>query len=272
MSPNLINHSRLRSLGTAGVATLGLLGTAGVAAAHHGPPPPGSGPPAAHEAPPAPRERPAGPARPVEHPLVTLNSDVQRLLRGPRGELDGLLLADGARVRAPRHAIVRDLGDLVGRTVSARGRLKPAQLAHATVVVDGETVAAPPHERPETPDGERRVQRSGTITEVTRGPRGEANGIVLEDGTRVGVPHREVDAGRLVGRSATVTGYLKPAELHQATVTSGGATYIRDTDPARGARGARKGHRPAHARGDAPPPRRAAGPQPPHRDAGPPRP
>lgn len=252
MSPKPGNPIGLRGLGAAGITALGVLGAAGVATAHHGPPPPpGAGPPAARPAPPAPHDRPVAPAKPRAHPLVTLNSEVERLLRGRRGEVHGLLLGDGTRVQAPPHAVVRTLGDLAGRAVSARGRLKPAHLAHATVVVDGETVTPPRHEAPEPRHGERRVERHGTITGVTRGPRGEANGIVLADGTTAAVPHNEVEAESLVGRTGRVSGHLKPAELHEATVTSGGTTYVHDAGPR--ARHLRKGHRPKPPRGDGPP-------------------
>lgn len=214
------------------LAAIGGLGAAGVAAADHRPPaPPASErPPAGAPAPPSGE----APARPSEEKAVSLQEKVDRLLRNREGAVDGLLLANGTKVKAPRHAIRRDLSDLDGRTVNVSGYLKPAKVGHATIVVDGQTIDSPRHARPEVPEGENRVQRSGKVTSVTRGPRSEANGIVLDDGTRVGVPHH-VDAAALIGKTARVDGYLKPAEVKHATVTSGGQTYIRDEGPGRGA-------------------------------------
>lgn len=228
------------------IATLGL---AGVAIAQQAPTEP------------TPSQRPAGeaPARPSDERSTSFSAEVERLTRGRRGEVNGLLLDNGRLVKAPRHAIVRDLDDLPGRTVRVSGYEKPAKVGHATVVVDGETITAPREERRDVPAEETRVERSGEITGVTRGPRGEANGIVLADGTRVGVP-READAGSLVGRQATVTGWLKPAEVKDATVTADGVTYIRDEGPRAGGRrgGPRGNDRPASPSGgprdDAPAP------------------
>lgn len=200
------------------IATLGLTGAA--IAQQTVPSGPG-GPPTTGEA----------PARPSDERSTSFSGQVDRVTNGPRGEANGLVLDDGRRITAPRHTIVRDLADLPGRTVRVSGYEKPAKVGHATVVVDGRTITAPRHERPDAPEGERRVERSGKVTSVTRGPRGESNGIVLSDGTRVGIPHREVDAASLVGRQATVTGWLKPAEVKEATVTTGGVTYIRDARP-----------------------------------------
>lgn len=195
------------------------------------------------------------PARPADQQAVNVEAEVERLTRSPSGKVSGLRLDNGTLVKAARHAIRRDLHPLVGRTVQAEGWLKSARIHHATITQDGRTIAEGHTPRRGAPEDEDRVEVTGTVRDVTTGRRGEANGIVLDDGNRVSVP-RDVDARELIGREVTVSGYLKSAEIKEATVTRGDVTYIADE----GRRGPRDGG-PRGSRGEEPAPPSDGGPR-----------
>lgn len=85
------------------------------------PPAPPPAEPSSPPAPPAPSSSPP-PAPPAALARIEDTSTIERLVRGPRGEIDGVILADGAIVRIPRR-LVDDAGSAlaVGTRVHVEG-------------------------------------------------------------------------------------------------------------------------------------------------------
>lgn len=132
----------------------------------------------------------------------------------PRGDIDGFVMADGTQVHLPPHLS----GQLVaavkpGDAVTVRGlRAAAIPLVAAMAVtgdVNGQTVvdAGPPGGREGRHGGMMRhggpgmhggpaagpaSEVSGKVWVVLHGPRGEANGAMLEDGTVLRLPPPEV--------------------------------------------------------------------------------
>ncbi len=162
-----------------------LLLAAGALQAHAAPPPaprPGAGP--------APRAAlPPGPA--------VFEASVARWLTNPYGEVDGLRVADGTIVRFPPHladamtAAIRP-GDRV-RIIGRRDAQGPVRADAIVNSATGQTVydqpAASAGERPMPPHlrmaGLQTQQAQGRIDAVLTGPRGEADGVILSDGSIV---------------------------------------------------------------------------------------
>jgi len=125
---------------------------------------------------------------------------VKRMLINPYGEVDGLRLEDGTIVKFPPH-MSNALADSVkpgqmvrvlGRS-EARGTVKAdaiINLATSQTVFDqppavGDGRPLPPHLRAQT----LRTQKAeGRIDAVLTGPRGEANGVILTNGSIVRFP------------------------------------------------------------------------------------
>lgn len=125
---------------------------------------------------------------------------VQRLLINPYGEVDGLRLADGTLVSFPPHmsgaltAAVKP-----GDTVRIIGRMQGRGAAKADAVVNtatGQTVydqpptltegrPLPMHLRAQQLQPQKVESR---VEAVLTGPRGEANGVILADGSIVRFP------------------------------------------------------------------------------------
>lgn len=151
---------------------------------------------AAPPAPPAPLAPPAA-ARPM--PAVA-QGQVQRLLTNPYGEVDGLRLADGTIVRfAPHLADALTAAVKPGDTVRVIGRPHARGTVQADAIVNdasGQTVydqpppladgrPLPPHLRAQRLQPQ---QVEGRVDAVLTGRRGEANGVILADGSIVRFP------------------------------------------------------------------------------------
>lgn len=149
---------------------------------------------------------PLGP--PLPPPLATglppaqavAQGQVQRLLINPYGEVDGLRLADGTLVNFPPHmADALTAAVQPGDAVRVIGRVQAQGMVQADAIVNtasGQTVydqPAPPGEAPPLPPHERAQrlqpqQVEGRVDAVLTGPRGEANGVILADGSIVRFP------------------------------------------------------------------------------------
>lgn len=125
---------------------------------------------------------------------------VQRMLINPYGEVDGLRLADGTIVKFPPHVSdaltaavkVGDAVRIIGRP-EARGTVKADAIVNTA---SGQTV----YDQPPAVDEGRplpphlRAQRlqpqkvEGRVDTVLTGRRGEANGVILTDGSIVRFP------------------------------------------------------------------------------------
>lgn len=120
---------------------------------------------------------------------------VARYTLTPRGEVDGFLLRDGTQVHVPPHLSTQLVFAVhPGDSVTVRGlRALGAPLVAAVSVVNdagGPAVV-------DAGGGPRGAQRpmdiQGQVQTTLRGPRGEVNGAVLEDGTILRLPPREAE-------------------------------------------------------------------------------
>ena len=148
--------------------------------------------------------------------LPALHGRVGQYDLTPRGDVDGLILQDGTEVHFPP-----DLGPQVvallkpGAAVTIRGlKARNLPLVQALSLTDdasGHTVAddasrAPPGRRPPPPPLSQQAGASivqGVIRMQLHGPRGDFNGVLLQDGTMVHLPPPE--AARLADQ-------LKPGQ------------------------------------------------------------
>lgn len=148
----------------------------------------------------------AGLARAADAPLYdpgqlpAVTGVVQHFLLTPRGDIDGLLLADGTEVRLPPHLSVEIAYAVkLGDTVTVHGlRAAALPLIAAASVSDaasGRTVVdrGPPGRGPKPPGGPGGavLEVSGKVRQVLHGPQGEINGALLEDGTVLRLPPPE---------------------------------------------------------------------------------
>lgn len=173
---------------TLSAATAALLATSVGAFAQVGPP----GPP-----PPPPVAVPDPALVPGGEFAAPFNGAIKHLLINPEGRIDGLLLTDDTVVQFPPHlgesvASALKLGDAVqgvGDRRDPRGVIRARQISAATggpLIVDqpppNGMLAMPPSLRGV---GLVKLSVQGTVLRMTTGPRGEADGAVLDDGTVV---------------------------------------------------------------------------------------
>ena len=142
--------------------------------------------------------------------LPTVKGTVAQYLPTPRGDVDGLLLNDGTEVHVPpRLSTQLVFAVKPGDAVTVHGlRARAVKLvaaasitndaSHVTVAWDG-----PPHMREGT-----EMQAEGAVKATLYGPRGEANGVLLADGTVVHMPPPEAQ------RLADMLGVGKPLVVH----------------------------------------------------------
>ena len=153
----------------------------------------------------------AQPAPPPEPMLATAaaaavaSGTVQRLLTNPGGDIDGLLLTDGTQVNFPPQPARGAPSLRVGDRVSVTGWRTPVdKLVRATAIRGGSgsgTGRAPLIDAPRTgrpppkPPGEAgdlaglaALNTSGTIVRLLYTDRGDANGVLLDNGTLVRFP------------------------------------------------------------------------------------
>jgi len=143
--------------------------------------------------------RPPAPAPPerAQNPEVVLHGEVDRYLLNPFGEVDGLLLKDGTQVHLPPH-LSRQLVEAVkpGASVRIAGESNTSRVVHAQTIENMQThdriadAAPDPKSAPSQRAGLRRMQAAGEVKTLLKGPRGETNGVVLDDGTIVRFPPR----------------------------------------------------------------------------------
>jgi hypothetical protein len=181
--------------------------------------------PPARTAPP-PIAAPLAPAQPAFDlsQLPATRGTVKYFTLTPRGDVDGFILADGTQVHVPPHLSTQLVAAVrLGDAVTVRG-LRAAAVpmvaalsvtgdASRQTVVDtgppggpghgpgGRAPGAPPPPPPGGPAAGPPSEVSGKILAVLHGPRGEANGAMLEDGTVLRLPPPE--AARLTATLAS---------------------------------------------------------------------
>lgn len=149
------------------------------------------------EAPPPPPDHLA-PTGMVVPPVA--QGQVKRMLINPYGEVDGLRLTDGTIVKLPPHmsdALTRAVKP--GQMIRVLGRFEARGTVNADAIVNlttaqtvfnqppaiGDSQPLPPHLRAQRLQTQ---QVEGRIETVLTGPRGEANGVILTDGSIVRFP------------------------------------------------------------------------------------
>ena len=147
--------------------------------------------------------------------LPAIQGKVAEYSLTPRGDVDGLILADGTEVHTPPH-----LGTQIvyavkpGDAVTVRG-LKARAIAMVQALsvrndATGATVTDTGAGGPPGPHGmQQALSATGRIKAQLHGPRGDLNGALLEDGTIVRLPPPEAErlASTLaVGATLTVQG------------------------------------------------------------------
>lgn len=122
---------------------------------------------------------------------------ISRMLINPYGEIDGMLLGERMVVKFPPHISERLIGIASpGQLVRVFGRRETADAIKADAIINiatGQTVLDTPPAvsgRLPLPPHLRAAQLSqlnvrGVIALVLTGPRGEANGVILDDGSIV---------------------------------------------------------------------------------------
>jgi hypothetical protein len=117
---------------------------------------------------------------------------VQQFTLTPRGDIDGLILTDGTEVKTPPH-LSTELAYLVhpGDRVTIHGlratKLPLIQAISVTNQANGRTVT-------DSGPGRRAfnyVEVQGQVRMSLHGPRGEVNGVLLDDGTVLRLPPPE---------------------------------------------------------------------------------
>lgn len=126
--------------------------------------------------------------------LPEVKGKVAQYLPTPRGDVDGLLLDDGTEVQVGPFASTQLVFAVrPGDTVTVHGLKARAlpMIAAASVTNDatGVTVLGGPPRLHEPAQ----VDVQGTVKETLHGPRGDANGVLLQDGTVVRLPPPEAE-------------------------------------------------------------------------------
>lgn len=162
------------------------------------------------------------------------NTTFARYTVSPEGRIDGLLLGDGTMVRLhPGVAIAADAlteGDAVHvegtRITTPTGAIvvRPTVTKGSTVIVDLSMMPEPPKDgmrgkghpgpppfgaRPGPGEGLVAVTATGTVTAIVSRPSGEAEALILSDGTTARLPHHMGDATPTfaVGDAVLLTGH-----------------------------------------------------------------
>jgi hypothetical protein len=134
---------------------------------------------------------------------MTIGGTVTRFTLTPRGDLDGLILGDGTQVHVPPH-LSAELAAAVkpGDGVSVSGSRSPSGVvfiaasvtdnaSNQTVVDRGPPAPGlmPPPPPPGVPaSGAQNTMVQGRVQRLLRGPAGDVDGALLDDGTILRMP------------------------------------------------------------------------------------
>jgi hypothetical protein len=131
--------------------------------------------------------------------LPAIQGKVAEYSLTPRGDVDGVILADGTEVHLPPHLGTQLVYAVKpGDAVTVRGlRARAIPMMQAVSVSNDATGAAVTDSGTGGPPGQRDAQQAltatGRIKMQLHGPRGEVNGALLEDGTIVRLPPPEAE-------------------------------------------------------------------------------
>ncbi|MFC7478141.1 hypothetical protein ACFQS7_27595 [Dankookia sp. GCM10030260] len=127
--------------------------------------------------------------------LPETRGTIARYTLTPRGEVDGFLLRDGTQVHVPPHLSTQLVFAVrPGDAVTVRGlKALGAPLVSAVSVANDDGGVAVVDAGGGPRGAQRPMQVAGKVQATLRGPRGEVNGAVLEDGTILRLPPREAE-------------------------------------------------------------------------------
>lgn len=143
--------------------------------------------------------------------LPTVTGKVAQYLPTPRGEVDGLLLDDGTEVHFPPHMSTELVFAVKpGDSVTIHGlKARAEPLVDAASITNDATKVTVVNSGPWRHDDATTMNAQGRIKADLHGPRGEFNGVVLDNGTVVHLPPPEATrlADQLaVGKTIVVQG------------------------------------------------------------------
>jgi hypothetical protein len=130
----------------------------------------------------------------------------------PRGEVDGVILDDGTQVHLPPHLGAQLVFAIKpGDQITVRGlKARAIALIEAVSITNDATHLSVIDSGPPGPrDTGQPLQTTGHVKVQLHGPRGDLNGVLLEDGTIIRLPPEEADrlASQLaIGQPLYVTG------------------------------------------------------------------
>lgn len=144
---------------------------------------------------------PPGQALPPVEPRSAIDGTVVQYLMNHHGEVDGLLLSDGTQVHLPPH-MAKDVVSTVkpNDTVTVQGyRIAEGPVIAAPIITNTKTGRSITEHEPTAFDRARvppyvkdmfmaEKHAQGIVRTVLYGPRGEVNGVVLDNHTIVRIP------------------------------------------------------------------------------------
>lgn len=144
--------------------------------------------------------------------LPEVKGKVAQYLLTPHGDVDGFLLADGTEVHLPPHLSTQFVFAVrPGDAVTIHGlKAKAAPLVLAASVTNdatGATVLSGPHGPPAAFP---QIEATGRVKTQLHSPRGDVDGVLLEDGTIIRLPPPEAQklaAQLAAGQSLFVRGF-----------------------------------------------------------------
>ncbi|MEA2739766.1 MAG: hypothetical protein QOH05_3073 [Acetobacteraceae bacterium] len=131
--------------------------------------------------------------------LPAIQGKVAQYSLTPRGDVDGLILADGTEVHLPPHLGTQLVFAVKpGDAVTVHGlRARAIPMVQAMSVSNDATGATVTDNGRDGPGGPRGTQQAltaeGRVKAQLHGPRGDLNGALLEDGTIVRLPPPEAE-------------------------------------------------------------------------------
>jgi hypothetical protein len=140
----------------------------------------------------------AGPAYDPQQ-LPALQGKVAQYSLTPRGDVDGLILDDGTEIHLPPHLGAQLVFAVKpGDRVTVHGlKARAIAMMQAISVTNDATGATVTDNGPRGPSGPRdrgtSLSAQGHIKTQLHGPRGDFNGVLLEDGTIIRLPPEEAD-------------------------------------------------------------------------------
>ena len=198
----------------------------------------------------APPPPPSSPS--ADSPTVTVDGEVARYLTTAYGDPNGLRLIDGTLVLIAPHlgarlsaAIAPGERVRVSGQTMADGAVRAVSLVNlSTGATFDDAPAGPPPARAKPRAPLQRLEAAGTIDLVLRGPRGEANGVILSDGSVIyfrpdlvraaparGQSFAAVGIGTRGASGVTLEAIVTGTDLATARAAASGKTGKAGTEP-----------------------------------------